>query len=475
MPLTTPLMVHIPVASYLPVPADERVLGCLPWPDLKDRTLQGLTDVCLACSPVGQTALLVRLDQAAQAKISDAEGAEVSADVLRQARVHPAAHGWVAAGYHAIAYLVSTHHVYERIRSQGSVSPWLASIPLWSRPPAADFSPHFEPRPQARDGRMFIVSNDEALPARHRVQLFDISAHSIGLPDIPVGGNREVGPAGVRVNVASAKDFLWAPAELSVWVSAGNWVFLCDAIRLERIALPVRVKDGAILADVSRNGRYVALISIDMDIDTGSLLTFYDRTVGRGSLRASRLAFVPSQLSVADDGMLFVGGEQHGYRMNADTCTLATYAYRQTSFGLFRLSADGGFLIRPRLAEEALGMEGDIVLEGRRGSGCIVLPRVSHSRSYLDPWPGGIAFSVLNLLVAVAYQDGRLQVFDLQQTEGRGARVLVETDLPMADKQLLPRLCFEGLDRLHVLFRQCLDGHVYLARTTLYLGGEASC
>lgn len=473
MPLTTPLMVQIPVAPFPPVPADMRVLDCLPWPDLKERTLQGLMDVCLACSPAGQTAFLVRLDQAALAKISDVEGVDVTADVLRYVRIHPAAHGWMAAGYPAIAYLASTYHVYESIRSQGRVCPWPASIPLWSRKPAADFMLHLEPRPQARDGRMFIVSNNELLPARHSVQLFDIIAHSIGFPEVPAGGNKEVGPAGVRVNVASAKDFLRAPVELSVWVSTGNWVFLCDAMRMERIALPMQVKGGAILADVSRNGRYVALISID--IDTGPLLAFYDRTAGRDSLRVSRLTFVPSQLSVADDGVLFVGGEQHGYRMNADTCVLAAYAYRQTPFGLFRLSADGGFLIRPCLVEEAQGLEGDIVLEDRRDSGCIVLPRVSPPRSYLNPWPGSIAFSVLNLLVAVAYQDGRLQVFDLQQAEGRGARVLMETDLPMADKQPLPCLCFEGLDRLHVLFRQCLDGRVYLARTTLCLGGEASC
>lgn len=116
---------------------------------------------------------------------------------------------------------------------------------------------------------------------------------------------------------------------------------------------------------------------------------------------------------------------------------------------------------------------GDLVLDD--GERRILLPRGHASR--VRPFAINslsIAFSVLNALAAVVYEDGLIQVFNLRQTMADCAQVLA-TVMVLPERQMVEAaIRFDGFGQVHTIFSYLTDHGPRLDEHILYLGQHAS-
>ncbi|AVY93837.1 hypothetical protein DFO50_11113 [Microvirgula sp. AG722] len=406
------------------------------------------------------------LEQTALAFIRREEGDGVSASTLGAFRIHPAAGELAAARCPAAACLASLHHVRRDAMARGGYG----MLRLLPRHPAGmDGMDH---RPVVRDGRMAApgIYEGGSDPGWHSIDIRTDEIRTFRLP----AGFRALASSLHVARITIGKHFLVPPCDGWVLADTTGGLHLYGPARAETIPLPISGATAQTMADLSCNGRFVGMVTRGDGED--SRVRCYDRERDRLCVEGTIDDGDVCQLSVSDDGTLFLGAHRQGYVFAPDG-DMTVCPYRNGFNCLFRLSADGHFLMRTVYSGGLSAREGYVMLERRSQGQEILLPRLTATRpGFWSSRPGGIAFSALNALVAVMYLDGVLQVFDLQQNDGNGARVLAEAVLPWAGViSPQPVICFEGFDRVHVAFWQRMGPVFRLAKFTLEMvGGEAA-
>lgn len=406
------------------------------------------------------------LEQTALAFIRREEGDGVSASALDTFRIHPAAGELAAARCPATACLASLHHVRRDAMARGGHG-MLRLLPLHPAGMAG-----MDHRPVVRDGRMAALGiyDGGSDPGWYSIDIRTDEIRTVRLP----AGFSALAPSLHVARVTIGKHFLVPPCDGWLLADTTGGLHLYGPACAETIPLPIPGATAQTMADMSCNGRFVGMVT--RGDGEGSRVRCYDRERGRFCVEERIDDSDVCQLSVSDDGTLFLGAHRQGYVFAPDG-DMAVRPYLNGCNGLFRLSVDGRFLMRTAYSGVLGACEGCIMLERRPQGQEILLPRRKATRpGFWSSRPGGIAFSALNALVAVVYLDGMLQVFDLQQNDGNGARVLAETVLPWAGvMSQQPVICFEGFDRVHVAFWQRTGQAFRLAKFTLEMvGGEAA-
>jgi hypothetical protein len=203
-------------------------------------------------------------------------------------------------------------------------------------------------------------------------------------------------PAPGRVLVRSAA------GTLSVWDPAGQ------ALHALPDAFATRAERS--LAAMSVDGRYIGVVSINgkqaqlkvLDSVTGNLLSDV------------LLSAPPLQLSIAADGTALMAKEHQGYEVPPESLELAECkrSRLESGSGLYMLSPDEREVIRGGPRPDAL------VLAGRGGTGTGTL--LAHPAPTEGVRPASVAFSPGKVLVAVAYSDNTVGVFDLSRLGAAG-------------------------------------------------------
>lgn len=201
-----------------------------------------------------------------------------------------------------------------------------------------------------------------------------------------------------------------------------------------------------------------------------SLVRCYDRTQDCLCVDALLADCRATQVSVANDGKVFVGTPLGGHVIAAGG-DVQVYPDPPAANGerlagtVFRLSPDERFLIRPG------PHSGSLLLEDLRDGRHVILPRMEPLRPGQQCLkPASIAFSVLNALAAVAYQDGLILVFDLLHEDVHGACQLTRAELRCPGWLEGLSIRMDGFDRVQTIFAYRSDAELPLGRHTLCLG-----
>lgn len=398
------------------------------------------------------------LDQSAWTRIRQDEGE--AREALHHFPTHPQARKLFDAGYMAASCVASVHYTLKDIESAALMQrEYLIScqVPAFQR----------ELR-LARDGN-FVIRG--ALSNGDMQIWFRIKKHDNKIDSLEISKEfTPVASSDYMTKISNGKEFLTSPMDWWLLKDKAEKLYIYNASTGEWMPefFPGVTKES--LADISCNGRFVAIVT--KNDHENSIIRGYDRKEGAFYMHRATGDCNFCQISVANSGDIYVGTYQQGYSFDIKgQCTI--HRYYNGINNLFRLSADGRFLVRSILPCVADGREGNLILEDRIQGREIMLPRTVAARlGACSSRPVGIAFSFLNVLVAVVYQDGVVQVFDLRKVADVEASLLVETSLPwMQAAHQQPAICFEGLDQIHILFPQCGRGYEGgLIKHTLMLG-----
>lgn len=396
------------------------------------------------------------MERAALALIRQEEDPAVSVGDLRALRCHPAAQSWADSDCHAAACLASLHHAGRRPVA-GPASERVEH-PVESRVRMLDLAT----RALTRDGRVIVWGQDvqSRLVAKYAVRAGQMMP--LTLPD----GFRTAA-AIPRIN--SSKHFLRPPPDCWLLMNADRELHYYHTDSRLLVRLPIARSTTPHTVDLSRNGRFVAMATNNAAGPGETRLQCYDRERDQISMDAHITDANLFQISVADDGRLFVGSYTRGYAFSRDG-GVTQYAFGSGYNTLFRLSPDERFLMRS-CSCPGEGNHNDLVLQdlgnGRETRLSRDIPPRAGQGGAMRP--ESIAFSLLNRLVAIAYEDGALQVFDLRQGTASSAPVLARGSLPVTGVSLQPHTSFDGFDRVHTVFRQCIGREVTLAMHTMDL------
>ena len=396
------------------------------------------------------------MERAALGLIRREEGEAITAGDLSHFRFHPATREWVDAGLYATACVASLHHVC-REAGEGGLRTRQETVDLPGAMHRLDLLP------QLQDGRAIAwhIDPERNQVARHLVG--DEQAQPFLLPAglVPY-------PHGVEGLGATRSCVLPLPA----WLLLGNPLRIPSLYCVDTgvlIPLPLPAVDGRLFigaASVSR--RFVATTTW---VGQGeSLVRCYDRTQDCLCVDALLADCRATQVSVANDGKVFVGTPLGGHVIAAGG-DVQVYPDPPAANGerlagtVFRLSPDERFLIRPG------PHSGSLLLEDLRDGRHVILPRMEPLRPGQQCLkPASIAFSVLNALAAVAYQDGLILVFDLLHEDVHGACQLTRAELRCPGWLEGLSIRMDGFDRVQTLFAYRSDAELPLGRHTLCLG-----
>lgn len=394
------------------------------------------------------------MERAALDVLRRQEREAVTAEDLQRFRFHPAARDLCRNGLPATACLQSLHLARKAIADgdlQATVAPLVPSCRM----------PSIDQMPLPRDGSIVCwhTGTGDIRPVRHLIRAGQ--AYPYVLP----GGAETVPRTAHQGGIGTGRQFL-AP-QPDYWVLARPDHTLCvwrtDTAELTDLPLPLPRSERVRMAAVSGNGRFVAWVVQEWNGDRH--LKCYDREQGRLCVDRALSDPLLCQLSVASDGTLFVGSQEQGYQFGTEG-QLKVVPFLHLPGCLYGLSPDENFLIRSGVCA-ADGVE-TITLEDRSRGTDIVLPRHRPSRS--TAWfarPASMAFSAMNALVAVAYHDGVIQVFDPGRGEIYSGAIFLDAEFTHSQVQMQPRINFDGFNRIHTVFRH-FDGT--LAVHTLHLG-----
>ncbi|RAS14192.1 hypothetical protein DFO50_1117 [Microvirgula sp. AG722] len=396
------------------------------------------------------------MERAALALIRQEEDPSVAAGDLRTLRCHPAAQPWADSGFHAAACLASLHHA-GRLPVAGRAGERVQH-PVESRVRMLDLAT----RALTRDGRVIVWGQDvqSLLVAKYVVRAGQIMP--LTLPD----GFRTAA-AIPRIN--SSKHFLRPPPDCWLLMNADRELHYYHTDSRQLVRLPMARSTTPHTVDLSRSGRFVAIATSNTAGPGETRLQCYDRERDQVSLDARISDANLFQISVADDGRLFVGSYTRGYAFSRDG-DVTLYSFAGGNHALFRLSPDERFLMRS-CSCIGEGNCNDIVLQDLGNGRETRLPRDIPPRTGQSGAmrPESIAFSLLNRLVAIAYEDGALQIFDLRQGAAGSAPVMARGNLPVTGVSLQPHTSFDGFDRVCTVFRQRIGREVTLAMHTMDL------
>ena len=396
------------------------------------------------------------VEKAALSLIRREENDAITAGDLSHFRFHPATREWVDAGLYATACMASLHHVRQDAGA-GCLAVRQEQISLPGAMHRLDLLP------QLQDGRAITwhIDPERNQVVRHLVG--DEQAQPFLLPAglVPY-------PYGVGGLGATRSCVLPRPA----WLLLGNplripSLYCVDTEAL--IPLPLPAVDGRLfIGAASASRRFVATTTWAGQGE--SLVRCYDRTQDCLCVDARLADCWATQVSVANDGRVFVGSPLGGHVIAAGGDVQA-YPHPPAANGelltetVFRLSPDERFLIRPG------PYSGSLLLEDLRDGRHVILPRLEPLRPGQQCLkPASVAFSVLNALAAVAYQDGLILVFDLQHEDAHGASRLMRAELHCLGWLEGLSIKMDGFDRVQTIFAYRSDTELPLGRHIICLG-----
>lgn len=417
-------------------------------------TLKDLARLRAVSTQFREVVTPAQMEKAALEILRRGEGDNVSVDDLRHVRLHPAVQGLADNHGPASACLASLYYTVnpsgEQRVSEQIVNPIIPQVRTLD----------LATRSLTRDGRVVVWGLD----AQNRIVAKYVVRGGEMEPLVLPHGFTTV-PSMCRSSVC--KQFLHLPPDCWLLMNADDELHCYDAGDGGLTRLPLPRSTMPHTTDLSRSGRFIATATIIAEGPGETRLQCYDRLLDRISVDVHIADVNLFQISVADDGRLFVGSHTSGYAFNLSG-EVTRYPYEGGYNALFRLSPDERFLIRSCFRHNEDG--DNILLQDLHDGRETILPRLMPSRvGGGSTRPGSLAFSLLNRLVAVAYEDGALQVFDLQREDDRGAHALVRTSLPISGISMQPHVSFDGFGRIHTVFRQRSGEEISLTMHTLSL------
>ncbi|MEE9930077.1 hypothetical protein [Microvirgula aerodenitrificans] len=423
-------------------------------------SLADLGRVCSVSTTFRDAVTPGMMERAALEQIRQEEGRAVSTGDLQGFRIHPATRPWADAGRHATACVASLYHVRAEMGA-GQVSVSQGAIDL----PGTLHGLGLIPQP--RDGRVIAWYAD---PDSRQARWMIISNEPWQPLPLPSGLIPHWNSMGC---MSTTRQFLVSQADWRVVTNLARELHLYQAETGEQVALPlVRRPDSSLLAACSWNGRFVAMVEYSSE-GADTVVQCYDREEDRFFVDVRLAGSLPHhQVSVASDGRVFVAGYQGNLRLQPSGEMVFCPHERPvgpTEVGrtIYRISADEHFLIQSDM--RAGRCIGDLSLMHDGQS--IPLPR---GEVTLPDQPGthpiGIAFSVLNAFAAVVYQDGLIQVFDLQQVTEQGAPVRATAVVSCGYRLGDAAIRFDGFGQVSTIFSYRTEQGPRLGRHVLFLG-----
>lgn len=400
------------------------------------------------------------MERAALERIRQEEGRAVSAGNLQGFRVHPATRAWVDAGLHATACVASLYHVRAEMEA-GQVSVRQEAIDL----PGTLHGLGLIPQP--RDGRVIVwYADPDSLRARWMI-VSNEPWQPLSLPGGLIPHWNSMGC------ISTTRQFLVPLADWRVVTNPARELHLYQAETGAQVALPlVRRPDSSLLAACSCNGRFVAMVEYSSEGED-TVVQCYDREGDRFFVNTRLAGSLPHhQVSVAGDGQVFIAGHQGNLCLQPSGEMVFCPHERpvgpeEVGRTIYRISADEHFLIQSDM-RVGRGI-GDLSLT--HDGQWIPLPRgEAPLPDQSGIYPIGIAFSVLNAFAAVVYQDGLIQVFDLQQATEQGAPVRATAVVSCGHRLGDAAIRFDGFGQVSTIFSYRTEHGPRLGRHVLFLG-----
>lgn len=385
-----------------------------------------------------RTAILCTLEKLFQKTLVEkgAEKQTIKSTDLQNFRFHPSTQLLRQQGYYATAYRLSLLRTIKDAR----LFP-LRQTKLIS----------FAPKPcnvmvgMDKYGNQYIHAFQ---PLADDSQIYRITASESVADDALAQGLRRRMRHAAPGGVAIAKAFIHPPRKFEVFIDSSHTVYLRQPTG---DVIPVDTLNNAFkAADVSANGRFIGLITAD------GCVRRYDNQqdcAQQIDLNGDSEAFT---ISVANDGTLYIGSCQHTYIAPAGASSEFKQGPGLTQANtIFCLSADEKFLISQRRSKKGT-RKSEIVLKDLKNTGRETVLLSAPTEVLTDKArPHSIAFSSLNALIAVGYQDGLIEIFTLTDPSKPYAPLLTSFMLPhYSVLPSCPLVSFaQGFDQLHITYR----------------------
>ncbi len=352
-----------------------------------------------------KTAILCTLEKLCRKSLAlDEKNTEKQAETqtieqadLQNFRFHPSTQLLTKQGYYATAYQLSLTRVIKDARlfplrqtQLSAFAPKLCNVMVGMDKYGDQYIHAFQPL--AADSHLYRIT--ESQPAA-----------DCTLPQGIRRRMRHATPGGVAI----AKAFIRPPQKFEIFIDRSHTVYLqqtagnFDFVALDDLSSSFKA------ANVSANGHFAALITAE-----GSVRR-YDNQQGcmqEVDLNGDSEAIT---ISIANDGTLYIGSRQHTYMVPAGSKSAIKQGRGlEQNNKIFCLSVDERFLISQRCNSRGT-KKSEILLHDLQNEGQEIVLSSAQPRTQPDSTrPCSIAFSQLNALVAVGYQNGLIEIFALE-------------------------------------------------------------
>ncbi len=385
-----------------------------------------------------RTAILCTLEKLFQKALVEkgAEKQTIKSTDLQNFRFHPSTQLLRQQGYYATAYQLSLLRTIKDAR----LFP-LRQTKLIS----------FAPKPcnvmvgMDKYGHQYIHAFQ---PLADDSQIYRITASESVADDALAQGLRRRMRHAAPGGVAIAQAFIRPPLKFEIFIDSSHTIYLRQPIG--NVITVDTLNDSFKAADVSANGRFIGLITAD------GCVRRYDNQQSCAQQIDLNGDSEALTISVANDGTLYIGSRQHTYIAPAGTNNGVKQGPGLTQTNtLFCLSTDEKFLISQRRSKKGT-RRSEIVLKDLQNSGRETILFSAPTGPLTDEArPHSIAFSALNALIAVGYQDGLVEIFTLTDSSKPYAPLLTSFMLPQYSVlPSCPLVSFaQEFNQLHITYR----------------------
>ncbi|GAB2892717.1 hypothetical protein GCM10027202_20900 [Microvirgula curvata] len=443
----------------MPIPPAMSLLSALAarheWDGVqKCLSLADMGRLCLVSPALREAVTPGMLDRAALDLIRCRETGGVAGGDLCGLRFHPAAQRFVDTEHYAAASIASLHYVWKdachgRCQASTTAVQWLMGM---LAPSAAS----------TRSGGISVTLSTTSMSGMAQDLHYFIAGGQASPLRFP--GSLKFPPRQCSLQLNTSRDYVLDTPAHWLLKDGSNRLYAYAAASEEAVPLPMEWDHGATVA-MSRSGRFAIAVSTP----EGGISTLHCHDRLQDASRVTTIAsgdYPICQAAVTDQGRAYVASHQSGH-VTGEQGEAEMHAFSDSRQSLFMLSPDERFLIRSRYSS----LHGDLVLLDLQDSREVILPRLA---GYL-PWgasirPMSVAFSVLNMLAAVLYDDGAVHLFNLHRAEAQAESVVLGT-VPMSpdSSATQPYIGFDGFDRIHVVYQVQTESGVVLEMQTLHI------
>ncbi|AVY93836.1 hypothetical protein DAI18_07095 [Microvirgula aerodenitrificans] len=443
----------------MPIPPAMSLLSALAarheWDGVqKCLSLADMGRLCLVSPALREVVTPGMLDRAALDLIRCRETGGVAGGDLCGLRFHPAAQRFVDTEHYAAASIASLHYVWKdachgRCQASTTAVQWLMGM---LAPSAAS----------TRSGGISVTLSTTSMSGMAQDLHYFIAGGQASPLRFP--GSLKFPPRQCSLQLNTSRDYVLDTPAHWLLKDGSNRLYAYAAASEEAVPLPMEWDHGATVA-MSRSGRFAIAVSTP----EGGISTLHCHDRLQDASRVTTIAsgdYPICQAAVTDQGRAYVASHQSGH-VTGEQGEAEMHAFSDSRQSLFMLSPDERFLIRSRYSS----LHGDLVLLDLQDSREVILPRLA---GYL-PWgasirPMSVAFSVLNMLAAVLYDDGAVHLFNLHRAEAQAESVVLGT-VPMSpgSSATQPYIGFDGFDRIHVVYQVQTESGVVLEMQTLHI------